>query len=89
MRFVHPLKASRHNFFHSVSRNPWEVIIFGPVADHHYIINANATFNNTKTLVVMDFPDEAGGEVCAEEALLDAGPQCYGDEQELGGNSVG
>ena len=39
--------------------------------------------------MAMDFPDEAGGEVCAEEALLDAGPQCYGDKQELGGNSVG
>ena len=29
--FVHPQKAGEHNFFHPVSRNPWEVIISGPV----------------------------------------------------------
>ena len=31
VRFVHTLKASERNFFHSISRNPWEVIISGPV----------------------------------------------------------
>ena len=31
MRFVHPQKAGERNFFHPVSRNPWEVIISGPV----------------------------------------------------------
>ena len=29
--FVHPQKAGECNFFHPVSRNPWEVIISGPV----------------------------------------------------------
>ena len=29
--FVHPKKAGEHNFFHPVSRNPWQVIILGPV----------------------------------------------------------
>ena len=33
----------------------------------------------------MDVPDEAGGEVCAEEALLDAGPEGEGDDEELEG----
>ena len=31
MQFVHPQKAGERNFFHPVSRNPWEVIISGPV----------------------------------------------------------
>ena len=31
MCFVHPLKAGKRNFFHPVSRNPWEAIISGPV----------------------------------------------------------
>ena len=30
-RFDHPHKAGERNFFHPVSRNPWEVIISGPV----------------------------------------------------------
>ena len=29
--FVHPQKAGERNFFNPVSRNPWEVIISGPV----------------------------------------------------------
>ena len=33
LRFVHPQKAGERNFFHPVSRNPWEVIISGPVDD--------------------------------------------------------
>ena len=31
LRFAHPQKAGERNFFHSVSRNLWEVIISGPV----------------------------------------------------------
>ena len=29
LRFVHPQKAGERNFFHPVSRNPWEIIILG------------------------------------------------------------
>ena len=31
LRFVQPQKTGERNFFHPVSRNPWEVIILGPV----------------------------------------------------------
>ena len=31
MQFVHPQMAGERKLFHSVSRNPWEVIISGPV----------------------------------------------------------
>ena len=31
MHFVHPQKADERNYFNPVSRNPWEVIISGPV----------------------------------------------------------
>ena len=31
MQFVQPQKARVRNFFHPVSRNPWEAIISGPV----------------------------------------------------------
>ena len=44
--FFHPKKASERNFFHSFSRNPWQVIISGPVDMQIKIFNAQGRDGN-------------------------------------------
>ena len=43
LRFVHPQQAGEGNCFHPVSRNPWEVIISGPVEDNNWLTKERTT----------------------------------------------
>ena len=91
MRFVHPKKAGERNFFHPVSRNPWEVIISGPIHTFQCYLSFPPFFQDSSVKLLSN--GMLYYEVCGEGLLAWRSEFCVddfvlGDGGQDGGGAV-